>query len=402
MRAINMNSPVNPYMANTFAPPVMEARNWLIETKLPKNLKLMNLSQAAPIDPPPKEIRQAIANAALNEPQAHLYGPVLGNDDLRLELSKNWQKIYNAAIKNYNVGITSGCNQAFCATIATIASPGDNIIIPSPWYFNHKMWLDMAAIETSALPVEDNMLPSTATAENLINGKTKAILLVTPNNPTGIEYPNELLVNFYKLAKKHGIVLIIDETYRDFHSLGGAPHNLFQENNWDNTLISLYSFSKAYRLTGHRVGAIITSITRLTQIEKFLDTVSICPNQLGQIGALYGLQNLSDWLTQERLEILNRKKAMEQGFKNLENWKLKGCGAYFAYAEYPFDLSSDVLCKRLLSDKGILTLPETMFTPETQIGTTNLKKRHIRIAFANINVIEINEMFDRLRDFSID
>ena len=397
-----MSSPVNPFIANTFAPPVMEARNWLLETKLPKNLKLMNLSQAAPIDPPPKEIRQAIADAALNEPKAHLYGPVLGNDDLRSELSKNWQKIYNAAIKNHNVGITSGCNQAFCATIATIASPGDNIIIPSPWYFNHKMWLDMAAIETSVLPVEDNMLPSTVMAENLINKKTKAILLVTPNNPTGIEYPNELLVNFYKVAKKHGIALIIDETYRDFHSLEGTPHSLFQENNWENTLISLYSFSKAYRLTGHRVGAIIASTTRLAQIEKFLDTVSICPNQLGQIGALYGLQNLSDWLSQERLEILNRKKAMEQGFKNLGNWKLKGCGAYFAYAEYPFDLPSDVLCKRLLSDKGILTLPETMFTPATQKGTTNLKKRHIRIAFANINLKEINEMFDRLKDFSID
>ena len=397
-----MSSPVNPFIANTFAPPVMEARNWLLETKLPKNLKLMNLSQAAPIDPPPKEIRQAIANAALNEPQAHLYGPVLGNDDLRSELSKNWQKIYNAAIKNHNVGITSGCNQAFCATIATIASPGDNIIIPSPWYFNHKMWLDMAAIETNVLPVEDNMLPSTTMAENLINKKTKAILLVTPNNPTGIEYPNELLVNFYKVAKKHGIALIIDETYRDFHSLEGTPHNLFQENNWENTLISLYSFSKAYRLTGHRVGAIIASTTRLAQIEKFLDTVSICPNQLGQIGALHGLQNLSDWLSQERLEILNRKKAMEQGFKNLGNWKLKGCGAYFAYAEYPFDLPSDVLCKRLLSDKGILTLPETMFTPATQKGTTNLKKRHIRIAFANINLKEIIEMFDRFKDFSID
>ena len=93
---------------------------------------------------------------------------------------------------------------------------------------------------------------------------------------------------------------------------------------------------------------------------------------------------------------------MQQGFKTLENWKLKGCGAYFAYAEYPFDLPSDMLCKRLLSDKGILTLPETMFTHATQKGTTNLKKRHIRIAYANINVKEINEMFDRLKDFSID
>jgi len=396
-----MISPINPFVYNTFSPPVMEARNWLNNTKLSNKFELMNLSQAAPIDLPPLEIRQAIANAALNEPQAHLYGPVLGNDDLRLELSQNWQKTYGGNLKANNIGITSGCNQAFCATIATIASPHDNVIIPSPWYFNHKMWLDMAAIKTSILPVDEDMLPSIDDAEKLINNKTKAILLVTPNNPTGVEYPKELILGFYKIAEKHGISLIIDETYKDFHSKDGAPHSLFTEPNWENTLISLYSFSKAYRLTGHRVGAIIAGSERLNQIEKFLDTVTICPNQLGQIGALYGLQNSSDWLARERLEILNRKNAMEVGFKDLTHWKLKGCGAYFAYAEYPFDVSSDTLCKQLLSSKAILTLPEMMFTPKNTDNLDNLKKRHIRIAFANINVAEINKMFERLKDFSI-
>jgi len=396
-----MTSPINPFIYNTFSPPVMEARNWLNNTKLPKDLELMNLSQAAPIDPPPTEIRQAIADAALNDRQAHLYGPVLGNDDLRLELSQNGQKIYGGTLTASNIGITSGCNQAFCATIATIASPGDNVIIPSPWYFNHKMWLDMAAIETGVLPVGDDMLPSIGQAENLINKNTKAILLVTPNNPTGVEYPNELILDFYKIAKKHGISLIIDETYRDFHSREGAPHDLFQKPDWEHTLISLYSFSKAYRLTGHRVGAIIAGSTRLDQIEKFLDTVTICPNQLGQIGALYGLQNSSDWLAKERLEILSRKDAMEEGFKSLSNWKLKGCGAYFAYVEYPLDVPSETLCKLLLSSKAILTLPEMMFTPQHADSSHNVEKSHIRIAYANINTIEIKEMFDRLRDFVI-
>jgi aspartate/methionine/tyrosine aminotransferase len=396
-----MISPINQFIYNTFSPPVMEARNWVKNTKLPNKFELMNLSQAAPIDLPPLAIRQAIANAALNEAQAHLYGPVLGNDDLRLELSQNWQKTYGGKIKANNIGITSGCNQAFCATIATIASPHDNVIIPSPWYFNHKMWLDMAAIKTSVLPVDEDMLPSIDDAEKLINNSTKAILLVTPNNPTGVEYPKELILGFYKIAEKHGISLIIDETYKDFHSNDGAPHNLFTEPNWENTLISLYSFSKAYRLTGHRVGAIIAGSARLNQIEKFLDTVTICPNQLGQIGALYGLQNLSDWLARERLEILSRKNAMEVGFMDLTNWKLKGCGAYFAYVEYPFDVPSDTLCKQLLSSKAILTLPEMMFTPKNTDNSDNFEKRHIRIAFANINAVEIKEMFERLKYFVI-
>ena len=92
---------------------------------------------------------------------------------------------------------------------------------------------------------------------------------------------------------------------------------------------------------------------------------------------------------------------MEVGFMDLTHWKLKGCGAYFAYAEYPFDVTSDTLCKQLLSSKAILTLPEMMFTPKQTDNSDNLDKRHIRIAFANINVVEINEMFERLKDFSI-
>ena len=102
-----MTSPFNSFMTNTFAPPVMEARNWLENTKLPDNLELMNLSQAAPVDPPPLEIREAIADASLNRPETHLYGPVLGNDDLRLELSQKCSTIYNGDIKRENIAITN-------------------------------------------------------------------------------------------------------------------------------------------------------------------------------------------------------------------------------------------------------------------------------------------------------
>ena len=257
------------------------------------------------------------------------------------------------------------------------------------------MWLDMAAINTNILPVDEKMLPPLNQTEQLIDKNTKAILLVTPNNPTGVEYPKRMLLDFYKVAKKNNILLIVDETYRDFHSRNNPTHNLFKECKWENTLVSLYSFSKSYRLTGHRIGAIIASANRLTVIEKFLDSVTICPNQLGQIGALIGLQKLSEWLANERSEILNRKNAIQEGFKNLSNWKLKSCGAYFAYVEHPFDLSSDIICQKLLSNQAILTLPETIFTPPN----SNDLQKHIRIAFANINTSEIKDMFKRLSNF---
>ena len=390
-----MTYPLNPFMKKTFSSPITEAYNWLENTAIPKDLELMNLSQAAPIEPPPKAIRQAIADASINNPKAHFYGPVLGNEDLRHELSKKWKELYEGKIESSNIGITSGCNQAFCATIATVAGPGDNIIVPSPWYFNHKMWLDMAAINTNILPVDEKMLPPLNQTQQLIDKNTKAILLVTPNNPTGVEYPKRMLLDFYRIAKKNNILLIVDETYRDFHSRHDPTHNLFKEYKWENTLVSLYSFSKSYRLTGHRIGAIIASESRLKAIEKFLDSVTICPNQLGQIGALIGLQKLSEWLANERSEILNRKNAIQEGFKNLSNWKLKGCGAYFAYVEHPFNFSSDIICKKILSNQAILTLPEKTFTPQNN----NDLQKHIRIAFANINTSEIKDMFERLNNF---
>ena len=391
-----MTYPLNPFIKKTFYPPIIEAYKWLENTTLPSNLKLMNLSQAAPTDPPPKEIRQAIAEASINNPKAHLYGPVLGNDDLRYELSKKWEKLYGGKMDAGNICITSGCNQAFCAAISTIASPGDNIIVPSPWYFNHKMWLNLAAINTKVLPVDEKMFPPLDAAKKLIDKRTKAILLVTPNNPSGVEYPKKLLLDFFKIAQKNNISLIVDETYRDFHSRNDPIHNLFTESKWEKTLICLYSFSKSYRLTGHRIGAIITSAKRLHQTEKFLDSITICPNQLGQIGALYGLRKSAGWLANERLEILNRKDVIQEGFKNLGNWKLKGCGAYFVYVEHPFDVSADTICQKLLSNQAILALPETMFTPENK----NHLKKHIRIAFANINISEIKEMFRRLKNFT--
>ncbi len=78
------------------------------------------------------------------------------------------------------------------------------------------------------------------------------------------------------------LALIVDETYRDFHSQRGAPHALFAADDWPDNLIHLYSFSKVFRLTGHRVGAMVASTDRLAEVEKFLDSVAICPNQVGQ------------------------------------------------------------------------------------------------------------------------
>jgi aspartate/methionine/tyrosine aminotransferase len=221
-------------------------------------------------------------------------------------------------------------------------------------------------------------------------------VLVTPNNPTGAEYPAGLVRAFFELARARGLALVLDETYRDFDSRPGAPHDLFADPAWPETVIQLYSFSKAYRLTGHRVGAVVADAARLAEVEKFLDTVAICAPALGQRAALWGIAHLDQWLAGERAEILDRRAAIAAAFAALPGWRLLGCGAYFAYAAHPFELPSDVLCRRLVAEAGVLALPGTMFTPPGDPAGA----RQLRIAFANVARPGLAELGRRLARFA--
>jgi len=387
-----MTLPLSPFIAATEAPPVMEARRWLEGVRFPPGRPLINVSQAAPVDPPPEGLRRAIAEAALTNPEAHLYGPVLGLPELRAELAAQWSAAYGGDIAAGDVAITQGCNQAFCAAMATLAAAGDEVILPTPWYFNHRMWLDMQGVRTVPLPTGEGLIPDPGHAARLIGPRTRAIVLVSPNNPGGVEYPAATLRAFLDLARARGLALIVDETYRDFDARPGPPHDLFADPDWRGTLIHLYSFSKAYRLTGHRVGAIVADAARLAEVEKFLDTVAICPGQLGQIGALWGMRNLAQWVAGERAEILARRAAIAEGLAALPGWRLLGCGAYFAYAEHPFALAAPDLARRLVTEAGVLMLPGTMFMPaEDPAGA-----RQLRIAFANVDRAGIADLLARL------
>lgn len=380
--------------ATTFAPPVPEARRWLDGVTFPADRPLINVSQAAPVEPPHPDMRQAMADAVLQDDSMHLYGPVLGMQDLRAELAARTVRIYGGTFTADQVAITSGCNQAFAAAIAALCGEDDEVIIPVPWYFNHKMWLDMAGVRAVPLKCEGDMMPDPWDAAKLITQRTRAIVLVTPNNPTGAEYPDDLITAFYDIAKSRGIALIVDETYRDFHASTDIPHSLFQRSGWEETLIHLYSFSKAYRLTGHRVGAIATSAARMAEIEKFLDTVAICPNQVGQHAALWGMQNLDQWLAGERDEILHRRAAITRHMPALadKGWALLGLGGYFAYMRHPFALSSAELAPLMVREAGVLCLPGTMFYPEDNAAGA----AELRIAFANLDADGIATLFTRL------
>ena len=207
-----------------------------------------------------------------------------------------------------------------------------------------------------------------------------------------MEYPAETLAAFADLARDRGIALILDETYRDFHSATDPVHGLLAEPGWAETVIQLYSFSKAYRLTGHRVGAMLACEERLAQAEKVLDCVTICPPALGQRAALWGMRNLRRWLAGERAEILSRAGAMREAVAGLPGWEVEGLGAYFAYLRHPFEAPSDRVARALVARAGVLALPGTMFAPPGE------GERHLRVAFANLDAAGIEVLAGRLAE----
>ena len=147
------------------------------------------------------------------------------------------------------------------------------------------MTLQLLGIKVIPLPLspQDNFLPSIQTAKKLITPKTRAITLVTPNNPCGSIYDADQIRAFYALAKEHGIALVIDETYRDFvnpsetdQELSGKPHDLFEDEDWADTAISLFSFSKSYKLPGYRIGGIVANKDILDACRTAADCIQVC------------------------------------------------------------------------------------------------------------------------------
>ena len=384
--------------SNLIAPPIKAARKWLEGMEFPANRPLIDVSQAAPTAPPPLKMRQAMADHVLSEGDAHLYGPILGNLDLRASLAGKWSRIYKTDFSQENIAITSGCNQAFCAVVASLCQAGDDVILTAPWYFNHDMWLTLSDVNTRPLYCDNTLIPDPNDAEKMINDRTRAICLVTPNNPAGVEYSDDLLNGFIDLSQKHNVKLIIDETYLDFRTIDDV-HTLWAHPAAQDHLIVLYSFSKAYRLTGHRVGAVVASPHQINEIEKFLDTVTICPAQTGQFAAKWGLEHLDDWVEQERQKTIQKLTKLRQTFERLVpfGWKLLGSGAYFAYIAHPFKMTSISAAQALLKQGHVLALPGAFFSPDE----TRLGHNHLRVAFANIDAETIETLVDRLIEVSI-
>ena len=327
---------VSPAISRIEAPPIAEAMTWVRPGE--RNRALLNLCQAVPSYAPAEALQAEIARLA-KDPEVHLYTDIHGIPELRRALAQHMAADYGGRISSENVSITSGCNQAFCAAIMALAQRGDNVVLPTPYYFNHQMWLDMLGVEKRLVPAfaAGRTYPLPEDAAALIDDRTRAIVLCSPNNPTGAIYPAHIIESFYVLAKARGIALIIDETYKDFRSSPDPLHGLFARPDWPDTFVQLYSFSKVFAMTGYRVGSIIAGSKVLAEAEKILDCMAICAPQISQRAALFGLAELEDWKRGKERLMEERREALLAAFKNPAlSYRLVSSGAYFAYVMHPF------------------------------------------------------------------
>jgi aspartate/methionine/tyrosine aminotransferase len=382
---------INPNLVDTATPPIPEAQAWARSYDGAAG-PLIDLSQAVPGYPPHQDLLQRLAKSA-GEVGTASYGPIEGDTILRQTYASQVADLYGGEVDWRDTAITTGCNQAFFVAMLATAKAGDSVLLPSPWYFNHKMTLDMLGIDARPLPclAEDGFIPDVAAAEDLIDATTRAIVLVTPNNPTGAVYPPETIEAFAWLCRDRGIFLVLDETYRDF--IAGRPHGLIASADYRNTLIYLYSFSKSYCIPGHRLGALIASPVLMAQIGKVLDTLQICAPRTAQSPIAWGIEGLKQWREANRVEIERRAQAFRKAFDGVNGWKIDSMGAYFAFLHHPFaDRPAAVVVKELVEKAGVLCLPGPYFGPG--------QEGHLRVAFANAGVEALTALRQRFARFA--
>lgn len=379
---------LNPLVLDTGSPPIPHAQSWAARYDGSKG-PLVNLAQAVPGYPPHQTMLDALARAA-GSAKAAGYGAITGDAELKSAYAAHLSSIYGGTFAEANIAITAGCNMAFYVAAIALARAGDNVILPTPWYFNHEMTLRMLGVEARPLPCrnESGFLPDPAEAEGMIDARTRAILLVTPNNPTGAVYPPALIERFARLAERRGVALILDETYRDFLP-SGAPHTLFSKGAPD-AVLQLYSFSKSYCIPGHRLGAIAGSATALSEIAKILDCMQICAPRTPQMAVVETMNPLAAWREANRLEIDARAKAFSAALAHSNGWRIDSIGAYFAFVAHPYPgEAAEKVAERLCVESGVLALPGSYFGPGHE--------GHLRFAFANADIAGIEALGRRLR-----
>lgn len=266
------------------------------------------------------------------------YGPAQGFLELR-EAIADYFKFYQIPIDAENVIITIGGSEAIHFSFSVVADPGHEIIIPEPFYTNYNGYASFANVKISplTLSIDDGFrLPSKEKIEERITPETKAILLCSPNNPTGTVYSAEELERVISLVQKHDLFLIGDEVYKEFVYDGERHKSILEYEEISDRVIVVDSVSKRFSCCGARIGAVITRNEEAYQSLLKFAQARLCPPSVEQKAALAAYRMRRDYFDEVREEYQKRRDILYDGLKDIPGIVIhKPQGAFYLIVRLP-------------------------------------------------------------------
>jgi aspartate/methionine/tyrosine aminotransferase len=356
---------LDPTTATGIDSPMAAALALLADRDVSRDRELLDLSQAAPPYPPAPEVVARVVEVA-RAPDGAAYTPVPGIPPLRRAIADELSRDYAGSVEPADVVVTAGCNQAFSLVANALAGPGDEVITPLPYYFNHDMWLRMHGVRPVYLESDACLVPRAVDAEALVTPRTRAIVLITPGNPSGVTIPPAEIAAFAALARRRDIALVLDETYRSFRDTRVPAHPLFADPAWRSTLVSLHSYSKELAIPGYRVGCVVAAPELNRAVLKLMDCVAICAPRIGQEAALAGLTRAGTWRRERAAEIAQRRAWLGAALAARPGgFEVVSLGGFFAWVRHPFpDRPTSEVVRDLVCTHDTLVIPGTAFLPD--------------------------------------
>jgi aspartate/methionine/tyrosine aminotransferase len=382
---------INEHIRAVHFPPISEVKGW-VAARPENGREMIDLCQAVPDYAPAPELTAHLATL-LDDPLTSKYSPDEGLAEVRDALCAYYGRKYAAVISPGNLCLSIGASQAFWLAIVTLCRAGDEVVVQAPYYFDHPMALEMLGICGVYAPFDEAAagLPSPDVIEALITDRTRAILLVTPSNPTGAITPPQSIDRLFELAQQRNITLILDETYNEFIPEGARPHDLFSRSGWGDHFVQIASFGKTFALTGYRAGMLVASEQFIHHALKAQDTMAVCQPRITQHAVKFGVENLDDWVAANRDMMTRRHDLFRAEFMKPGNpFQLASSGAFFAWVRHPWpELTGRQAAKCLVDEASILCLPGEVFGPGLE--------GYLRLAFGNIREEQIFEAVQRFR-----
>ncbi len=303
----------------------------------------------------------------LSEPKNHLYQPVVGIPELLTALAAKLSIFNGIDINDENaIVVTAGSNMGFVNAILAITSPDDEIILNTPYYFNHEMAIKMTGCHPVLVATDNNyqLIPQAIAAA--ITDKTRAVVTISPNNPTGVIYSEIALRQINEICRERGIYHISDEAY-EYFTYDGVKHispGAFTGSNQHT--ISLFSLSKAYGFASWRIGYMVIPQHLLTAVKKVQDTILICPPVVSQYAALGALQAKDNYLKDHIATIAQVREIVINALQSLPDLCTitPANGAFYFFLKVHTKISDLELVKKLIQEYKIAVIPGTTFGME--------------------------------------